>query len=426
MSNDWGRLMTTRADVLVIGGGIVGVSSAYYLARDGLNVHLVEQGDIAAGSSYGNAGLVTLAHSTPLPSPAALRKGLRWMLDPSSPLYIKPRPEPGLLSWLWRFRASCSEEAFRRAVPALGALSRLSLDRYQQLVDEEGIDVTFERRGLLLIYLTEEGFEEDQQFAASMREFGLASDVLSGDEVRARVPQARADVVGGVYYHDDAHIDPAGFTRALAARAQARGATLHTRTEVLGLEVSGERVARVRTTRGDFVADTVVLAAGAWSPLLARDVGLRLPIQAAKGYSITVRRPENFPEVPVILEEAKVAVTPMGDWLRFAGTLELAGLDMRINPVRVEAIKQGVRRYLDVDPDAEPLVELWRGLRPCTPDGYPIIGRAPRVSNLIIAAGHCMLGMTQGPGTGKLVADLVAGREPAIDMAPFAITRFNL
>ena len=418
--------MSTHADVLVIGGGIVGVSAAYYLAREGLNVHLVEQGDIAAGSSYGNAGLVTLAHSTPLPSPAALQKGLRWMLDPTSPLYIKPRPDLGLFSWLWRFRAACSEEAFRRAVPVLGALSRLSLDLYRQLLDEEDIDAIFEQQGLLLIYLTEEGFEEDQQFAASMREFGLTSDVLTGDEVRERVPQARADVVGGVYYHDDAHIDPAGLTRALAERARARGATLHTRTEVLGLEVQNGQVARVRTTRGDFTADHVVLAAGAWSPLLARDAGLRLPIQAAKGYSITVRRPQDFPEVPIILEEAKVAVTPMGDWLRFAGTLELAGLDMRINPTRVKAIKQGVRRYLQVNPDAEPLVELWRGLRPCTPDGYPIIGRAPRVSNLIIAAGHCMLGITQGPGTGKLVADLVVGRDPSVDITPFAPSRFNL
>ena len=186
------------------------------------------------------------------------------------------------------------------------------------------------------------------------------------------------------------------------------------------------RVARVRTTRGDFTADQVVLAAGAWSPLLARGAGLRLPIQAAKGYSITVRRPAGFPDIPVILDEAKVAVTPIGEWLRFAGTLELAGLDMRINPTRVEAIKQGVRRYLQVNPDAEPLVELWRGLRPCTPDGYPIIGRAPRVSNLIIAAGHCMLGMTQGPGTGKIVADLVVGRDPSVDITPFAPSRFNL
>ncbi len=416
--------MTTRAHTLVIGGGIIGVSAAYYLAREGLDVHLVEQGDIAAGSSYGNAGLVTPSDSIPLPSPAALSKGLRWMLNPTSPLYIKPRPDAGLLSWLWRFRAACTEEAFRRAVPVLGALSRLSLDLYEQLLEEEGIQAVFERRGLLLIFRTSEGFEEGKHFAASMREFGIISDVLSGDEVRGRVPQARTDIVGGVYYHGDAHIDPAGFTWELARRAEAKGVAVHTRTEVLGLEVSGGRVQRVRTTRGDFEAENVVLAAGAWSPLLVRDVGLRLPIQAAKGYSITVRRPEGFPEIPVILEEAKVAVTPMGEWLRFAGTLELAGLDMRINPVRVQAIKDGVRRYLNLNPDEQPLVELWRGLRPCTPDGYPVIGRVPSVPNLIIAAGHCMLGMTQGPGTGKLVADLVVGREPAIDLRPFAVERW--
>lgn len=416
--------MSTHAEVLVIGGGIIGVSAAYYLAREGLDVHLVERGEIAAGSSHGNAGLLTPSDSVPLPSPAALRKGLRWMLDPTSPLYIKPRADVGLLSWLWRFRAACSQEAFHRAIPVLGALSRLSLDLYRELVEEENIQAVFERRGLLLIYRTQEGFEEGRAFAATMGTFGITSDTLSGDEVRARVPQAHPEIVGGVYYHGDAHIEPASFVRALAERASARGATIHTQTEVLGLDVSAGRVTRVRTTRGDFVAENIVLAAGAWSPLLVKNLGLRLPIQAAKGYSITVRRPEGFPEIPVILEEAKVAVTPMGEWLRFAGTLELAGLDMRINPVRVQAIKEGVRRYLAVDPDKEPLVELWRGLRPCTPDGYPVIGRAPRVANLVIAAGHCMLGMTQGAGTGKLVADLVTGREPAVDIAPFAVERW--
>jgi len=416
--------MSIRTHTLVIGGGIIGVSAAYYLARAGVDVHLVEQGDIAQGSSYGNAGLITPSDSIPLPSPAALSHGLRWMLDPTSPLYIKPRLQPHFLAWLWRFRAACTREAFERAVPVLTALSRYTSALYQQLEEEEHIEAAFQRRGLLLLYRTEAGFREGQEVAAAFRRFDISSQVLDRETVQARLPQVREDVVGGVYYQADAHLDPARFTRELAKRAAARGAVLHTHTEVLGLDVEKGRIRRVRTTRGDFVADEVVLAAGAWSPRIARDAGLHLPIEAAKGYSITVRRPQDFPEVPLILDEAKIAVTPIGEWLRFAGTLELAGLDMRINPVRVEAIKKGVRQYLRLNPDGQPLVELWRGLRPCTPDGYPIIGRASSPENLIVAAGHCMLGMTQGPGTGKLVVALVTGAEPDIDLAPFAVDRF--
>ncbi len=418
--------MPTRADVLVIGGGIIGVSSAYYLARAGLDVHLVEQGEIAAGSSYGNAGLVTPSDSAPLPSPSALSKGLQWMLDARSPLYIKPRPDPELLSWLWRFRGACNRSAFRRAASLLTTLSRLSLELYEQLRKEEEIPALFQRRGLLLLYRTEVGFEEGQHYAEMMKAFGLDSDTLNREDVRARVSLVRPDVVGGIYFRTDAHVDPASFVRSLAERASVRGVTIHTRTEALRLQVKQGRVQAVFTTRGDFVARHVIVASGAWSPLLVRDLGVRLPVQAAKGYSITVGRPPQFPELPLILDEAKVAVTPLGERLRFAGTLELGGLDMSVNLTRVRAIEEGVRRYLNLDPQGQPLVELWRGWRPCTPDGYPVIGRLSTVENLWVATGHCMLGITQGPGTGKLVADMVTGREPMLDATPFHPARFGL
>ncbi len=411
-------------DVLVIGGGIIGVATAYYLAREGARVTLVERETVAAGSSYGNAGLVTPSESPPLPSPAALKKGVRWLFDPTSPLYIKPRPDPELLKWLWRFRGACTEVAFRRGMGPLHKLSARSVILYRALVEEEGIEAPFEQRGLLMVYRTPQGLEEGQQWAEAVRALGIEPEVWSAEQVRQRVSCARPEIVGGIYYREDAHMEPANFVRQLAERARARGVTLQEHTEVLDLEVKGNAVRRVVTTRGTCAPDQVVLAAGAWAPVVARKVGLRLPIQAAKGYSITVQRPNGYPELPLILDEAKVAVTPMGPWLRFAGTLELAGLDLSVNPVRVKAIQRAVSQYLALSPEEEPLVELWRGLRPCTPDGLPIIGRVPHLPNLIVAAGHCMLGISQGPATGKLVADLVLGHEPDIDPTPYRVDRF--
>ena len=411
-------------DVLVIGGGIIGVSAAYYLARADASVTLVEQATIAAGSSYGNAGLVTPSESPPLPSPAALRKGVRWLFDPTSPLYIKPRLDPELWRWLWRFRGACHPDAFRRALAPLHELSRRSVELYEALVAEEGIEAPFERRGLLMVYTTPAGFAEGREWAETVHPLGIEYHVWEGARVREEVPLLRPGVVGGIYFVQDAHMEPAGFVRQLAARARAHGAELREQTEVLDFEVEGKAIRRVVTTRGTYAPDHVVLAAGAWSPHLGRRLGLALPIQAAKGYSLTVRRPPQMPELPLILDEAKVAVTPMGSWLRFAGTLELAGLDMTINPVRVAAIKRAVATYLTISPDEEPLVELWRGLRPCTPDGLPIIGRPPHLENLIVAAGHCMLGISQGPATGRLVADLALGQSPDMDLTPFRVERF--
>jgi len=311
-----------------------------------------------------------------------------------------------------------------RAIPVLLSLGRASVALFDALPVHSQRAFGYEKKGWLLLFNSQRSLEDAAKEAELLHQFGVASQVLDAAGVRQIEPNVLPSVVGGIYYPEDAHLIPQRFVQELARLAEHQGARLHTGTEVLGFETSGRRVSAVVTTRGRFTPEQVVLAAGAWSPLVARDLGLRLPLQAAKGYSITVQRPTTCPTVPLYLSERKVAVTPMGERLRFGGTLELAGLDLSVNRRRVAAIRRAAREYLPGMESLEP-VEIWRGLRPVAPDGLPLIGRSQAFENLVVAGGHGMLGVTLGPITGKLVAQLVAGEVPLVDLAPLRVERFS-
>jgi D-amino-acid dehydrogenase len=409
-------------DVAVIGGGFAGVCSAYSLARRGKTVVLLERGEIASGCSEGNAGLIVPSHSIPMAAPGVIAQGMKWMFNPESPFYIRFRWSAALFSWLWKFRAACSGERMLHSMDVLRDLHRASLGHYDALA-KDGAVAGYARQGLLLLYRSAHGLEEGAAEGKLLERVGIASQLLSPAEVAARVPSAKAGLAGGVYFPGDAHLDPAAFVRGLAARAEAAGVRIQTGTEVLGFATSGRKISAVKTSRGDVVADQVVLATGSWSPSVAQDLGLRIPIQPAKGYSVTVPRPERCPSLPLLLMEAKVAVTPLGDRLRLAGTLELAGLDFSINERRVEAIRRGAREYLDGLDSIGP-GQVWRGLRPCTPDGLPIIGRSRTWENLILATGHAMIGVSLGPVTGSLVAQIACGEPPELDVTALSPERF--
>ncbi|MGH7418943.1 MAG: NAD(P)/FAD-dependent oxidoreductase, partial [Candidatus Rokuibacteriota bacterium] len=252
---------------------------------------------------------------------------------------------------------------------------------------------------------------------------GIAAKVLDAEGARTLEPALRADLAGGVHFPDDAHLTPDRFVRGLARVAEGLGARLLTGTEVLGFTRRGRRVGKVETTRGDLAADQVVLAAGSWSGQLAADLGLELPLESAKGYSVTCERPLGGPRMPLLLGESRVAVTPLDDALRFAGTLELAGLDLSINRRRVAAIRRAVPHYLFEE--RYTVREIWRGLRPCSPDGLPYLGRSARHDNLIVATGHAMIGVSLGPVTGALVAQLAAGEAPKLDLGLLRPERFR-
>lgn len=415
--------MGGRADVLVIGGGVVGVCTAWSLAQRGIAVTLLERGEICSGCSYGNAGWIFPSHSTPLPAPGAIRQGLRWLLDGESPFYIRPRASGALLRWLWRFRAACNDARMRSTFRINRELGQASHELFAKLAALPELEFGYAQRGLLLLCRSAETLVELADELALLRELGGEGTPLSRDEVLERVSAASPGLAGGVYFPADGHVAPADFVRGLARAAAERGAVLRTSTEVLELEVSGGRVSRVRTTRGDLACGELVLAGGAWSPELVAPLGIELPVQAAKGYSVTYGRPDGFGEVPVMLTEAKVGVTPMGETLRIAGTLELAGLDLSLNRRRVDAIERSLASYL---PGLGALehVETWRGLRPLTPDDLPVIGRPRGVQNLVLATGHGMGGLCQGPITGELVAQLLCGEAPTCDLAPLSPDRF--
>ncbi|MBI3948624.1 MAG: FAD-dependent oxidoreductase [Armatimonadetes bacterium] len=416
--------MAREGSVVVIGAGVVGVSAAYCLRLRGWDVVLLDKGEVCSGASYGNAGFVLPSHAVPLAAPGVMGKGLRWLMDPESPFYIRPRLDRELISWLLRFAASSTRAHVQRSAPVLLAMHRASQELYQEWVSKEGLDCDFTRKGLMALCRTASGYHEVLEEARFLGSLGVTFEALDGKAACDLEPAIRPGMTGGVYYPEDAHVTPGKFVSGLAAAAERMGVAIKTNTEVLGFVTAGEKVAAVQTTRGDFRADEVVLAAGAWSPPVARGLGLRLPIQAAKGYSVTTKRPALSPSISLLLGEARVGVTPMGELLRIAGTLELAGLDLSINRRRVDAIVSGARAYVSGLDDMEP-VEIWRGLRPCTPDGLPIIGRAGRYRNLTVAAGHAMVGQSLGPITGKIVSQILCGEDPAIAIAPFRAERFQ-
>ena len=418
--------MYHKTETLVIGGGAIGICCAYYLHGLGKNVTVVDKDDICCGSSYGNAGLIVPSYSTPLAAPGVIFQGLKWMFSPESPFYIKPRFNRELLSWLWKFRNACNENNVRKALPVLSGLSSASMDLFDDLAALEGFNFGFKKNGIAEIFNTRKGFEKGAKEARRLQEYGIEHNILENGEIRQYTQGLRTTAVGGIFFPGDAHLIPDQFVRQLASHLENKGVHLLTAVEVLGFETSGRKVTTVKTTRGDISVEDVVLAGGSWSAELARELKIKVLMEPAKGYSVTYKRPPGFPSVPLAMAEAKVVLTPMSDTVRFAGTLELAGFDMSINKRRLHAILKAVAAYFpDIDTDALELIEIWRGLRPCSPDGLPYLGRPRLYDNVIISTGHGMKGISLAPITGQIVSQLASDQAPAMDISALRIERFN-
>lgn len=415
--------MNKKPDILIIGGGVIGVCSAYYLAQQGVQVTLIEKGEIASGCSYGNGGLVVPSHAIPLASPGALGNGLRWLLDSESPFYIKPRRDPGFVRWLAQFVIASRETPMLKTLPVLRDLLFASRALYEELANNAGFDFGFEGKGSLLVCLSKQALEKERVETHLFERFKIPASIVNREEALELEPALLPGIAGGVYYPRDGRIDPYRFVTGLAEKAQGLGTQIHTQTESMGFESQDGRITAVHTTRGEIHPKQIILAGGSWSPEIVRALKLRIPIQAAKGYSVTLENPPLTPKLPLLFSEARVVINPLGHALRIAGTLELAGMDLSFNLKRIRTMQRSSAQYLPGLAEAK-VIEVWRGLRPCTPDGLPIISRVKKFDNLIVAAGHAMLGMSLAPITGKLVSQLTLDEKPDLDISPFAESRF--
>jgi len=413
-----------KADVLIIGGGSIGLNCAYYLLRSGRKVTIVDAKDVAKGSSAGNAGHIVPSHIIPLAAPGIVPTAFKWMLDPkNSPFGMKISLDPKYISWLLQFALACNEANVQRAIPPLNSLGQLSTKNFSRMIAEEKFDCHYQEKGLLFLYKTEDAFKGGQHEAELMRKYGVPVDVLKKAALHDREPAARDEVLGGVHFTGDANLNPALFLKLLGERVRLMGAEIFENTPVTGFDVADGKVRAVKTSTGDFETDEIILAAGAWSPEVARDLRLNIPVQSARGYSLTMSAIKIMPRHALLLGERRVAVSPMGDVLRFTGRLELSNIDTTVNAKHIAGIESAVREYIQVDEKLD-IHETWAGLRPTTPDGMPIIGRSSHYRNLILATGHAMLGLSLGPGTGQVVAELVNGKEAAFDLSPLRAERF--
>jgi len=412
------------SDVLILGGGVIGLACAYYLLEAGRGVTIIEQGTAGCGSSHGNCGTLTPSHATPLAMPGVIGPALRTLLHPDAPLRIAPRIDPRLWRWLFGFARRCNWKDFRAATRAKAPLLLESRRLIEDIVRAESLDCELESCGTLYVYRNAAEFEGSQWLPRALGEIGMAIDTLDGAKVDAMEPALLPGSAGGYFNPGDAHLRPDRYVDALANLVRRKGGTIEEGARVEAIEREGGRIARVRTSRGDFSGRDVVLALGAWSPMLAKQLGLDLPIQPGKGYSITYSRPKRAPRIPLVLKERSVCVTAWSSGYRLGSTMEFAGYDTSLNRTRLDALRRGAAEYLH-EPEGPAVVEEWYGWRPMTPDDLPMLGRAPAIENLVLATGHGMLGVSMSAITGLLVSEVVTGKAPSLDLAPYAVTRFR-
>ena len=405
--------------IVVIGGGIIGLCSAYYLEKEGHQVTVVDQSNMDGGASYVNAGYLSPSHIIPISAPGVMKQGFRWMFDPSSPLYIKLRLDPDFLKWTYAFNKSCNANHVKKAIPAIKDLALFSQEMYDDIKANEHFNFHYQKAGLLMLCQTEKALQAEIKMAELATKEGLEVRVVDHEDLKKLEPDVRLDAIGGTYYKCDSHTTPHEFMNEMKQYLKSKNVAIYPNEKVTDLKIKDQNISTVITSSHTFSADEVVLAAGSWSSYLSKKVGINLLLQAGKGYRIDTERPTGV-RLPSLLVESKVGVTPMNGFTRFAGTMELAGINDRINKVRVNAIASAVHNYYPkiTITEAEKQ-DVASGLRPVSPDGLAYIGKSSKCKNLTLATGHAMMGWSMGPGTGKLVSELISGKTPSVSMEMF-------
>ena len=412
-----------QVDVLVIGSGVIGLACAHALVQQGRRVRVVDRGDLGAGASWGNCGIISVSHAIPLCAPGVIGQALRMMVQRDAPLALRPGWSLDGLTWLLRFAGKCSWNHAQRAMRSRADLLAYSRALFDRLLAEHPMDCEWEARGALFLCRTPRVLDEFARIEDQLVQIGLQGQALSGGELQSREPGLRQDLAGGWAHSIHAHLRPDRFVQEWARVVTEQGVEVLTQCEVLGFEVRGGRIASIQTSRGPMQARDVILAAGAWSAKLGGKLGLALPVRPARGISLTVAPQESCCRTPCFLVDERTVATPFKSGFRLGGRLELCGFDTRVKPRHLQLLKGAFQKYFRSDLSSGP-EEGWAGLRPMTFDDLPVLGRSRQAENLYLATGHNMLGLSMAPATGQILADLIAGQTPAIDIAAFDPNRF--
>ncbi|HNG63036.1 MAG TPA: FAD-dependent oxidoreductase [Ferruginibacter sp.] len=411
--------------VTIVGAGVIGLCSAYYLQKEGYEVTVIERGDITDGCSFGNMGYISPSHFIPLASPGIIAEGIRHMLSSSSPFYIKPRLNWDLLQWGYHFWRNCNAATVKRNAPHLNNILHLSRYLINDMRDEIGDTFEMEEIGCLMMCKQEKTLQHEFHLADDAEKFGLQVERLRRNEVQQLETDVEVDVAGAVLFKDDCHFDPGKMITALKKHLESNGVRFQLHTTVTGFEKQNNRVTAVLTDKGKTDVDELIVATGSWLPVVMRMMGIRLLLQPGKGYSHTYDHVEKNLRYPAILVDGRCAITPWKQRLRIGGTMELSGINNRVLIKRMQGIYESARNfYPGLTIDFPPADKIWNGLRPVTPDGLPYIGRVNNFENVIVAGGHAMLGISEGTGTGKLVSEITQHKTTSVDISAFKPQRY--
>ncbi|OCA72171.1 amino acid dehydrogenase [Chryseobacterium artocarpi] len=417
-----------KGKALIIGAGIAGLSSAYYLLEKGWQVEILEQNDLDNNCSYGNAGMIVPSHFTPLAAPGVIAQGIRWMFDSKSPFYVKPSLSTQLLSWGLKFLKHSNQNHVDRSAAAIRDLNLASSSLYNEIARKEEFNFELNQNGILMLYKTEKVAEEETELAHKAISLGLPVDILDKKGIQELEPNIQLDVIGGINYKCDGHMNPMKLMKQMIAYLKSNGVVFHTQHKVTGYEIAGNAIKALIANGKKFSADRFIMTGGSFLPELAQKAGIKIQLMPGKGYSFmhTPENPVNRLEHAALLLEARVAVTPMNGHIRFGGTMELASHHDKVNMKRVEGIVNSIPKYMpDFQVKLPKESEIWFGYRPCAPDGLPYLGQSSKLKNLIIAGGGGMMGLSLGPIFGKTVSELANDQKPTVEIKIFNPERFS-
>jgi len=417
------KRMESKNDVIIVGGGIIGLACAHYLLKENASVRIIEKDVIGSGASHGNCGLLHFSGILPLCAPGIVRHEIYRAICGTSPLYIKPGLDIDRFLWLIKFASHCNKSHVSCATKAKHELLRYSKNLYAQFFKEASLSCDYEKKGLLLLFRDRQYFEKYAITNAKLKQYDFEARPLDTKDARAIEPSIHEDVVGAYYNEHDDHIRPEILIQSWKNHLVKKGLIIEEKCKVTNFETAHNKIRAVKTVKGRYQADHFIISTGAFTPEFNKQLKLSIPVQPGKGYSITMEKPDRSCEIPCLLYEKNMVVTPWKSGYRLGGTMEFSGFDKTLNKKRLARLLNGAGEYLNTSLE-NPILEEWAGFRPMTYDDLPIIDRSPDTKNLYIATGHGMLGLTMATGTGKAISDIITKGSAQISLAPFSLDRF--